>query len=86
MSSLSTCKIFQSFLVSGVAPFDESAVAGVFLLLIVCGRAAVAGDFLLWVSFSTPTIAEVVYSVLPLRVVDVSVMFLVIFLFRVGRG
>ena len=71
MSSLSTCKILQNLLVSGVNSF---------------GRAGVAGEFLLWISFSTPTVAEVVYFVLPLRVVDVSVMFLVIFLFRVGRG
>ena len=71
---------FSNLLVSGVAPFDEPAVAGVFQLLIVFGRAAVAGEFLLWIAFSTPTVAEVVYFVLPLRVVVVSFMFLVIFI------
>ena len=65
--------------------FDEPAVAGVFQLLIVFGRAAVAGEFLLWISFSTPTVAEVVYFVLPLRVVSMSFIFLVIFIPRRER-
>ena len=69
----------------GVAPFDEPVVAGVFQLLIIFCRAAVADDFLLWSAFSTPTVVEVVYFVLPLRVVAVSFMFLVIFIPRRQR-
>ena len=75
----------SNLLVSGVAPFDEPAVAGVFQLLIVFGHAAVAGKFLLWIAFSTPTVVEVVYFVLPLQVVAVSFIFLVIFIPRRER-
>ena len=53
--------------------------------MIVFGHATVAGDVLLWSAFSTPTVAEVVYFVLPLRVVVVSFMFLVIFIPRRER-
>ena len=53
--------------------------------MIVFGRVAVADDFLLWSAFSTQTVAEVVFFVLPLRVVVVSFMFLVIFIPRRER-
>ena len=53
--------------------------------MVVFGLTAVAGDVLLWSAFSTPTVAEVVYFVLPLRVVSMSFIFLVIFIPRRER-
>ena len=46
----------------------------------------VAGEFQLSVVFFAPSVAEVGYLVLPLRVMVSSCMFRALFLFHVGSG